>query len=575
MTIKYFIYARKSTESEDKQMASIEDQIAEMLQLAKDSKLEIVDTISEAKSAKEPGRIGFNTMLKRIHKGEAQGILCWKLNRLARNPVDGGQISWLLQQNTIKHIQTYGRDYKPSDNVLMMQVEFGMANQYIKDLSVDVKRGLRRKAERGWYGSQHMPIGYKHNTGYRLGIDDEIVPTSKTFNLVKSLWRKMLTGNYSVASIRREGNKMGLHNSAGNTLSHNTYHRLFTNEFYCGFFYTKDENGELLKHEGKHKKMVSVQEFEKVQRILRGYGNPTRQTTYIYPYRGLISCGGCGGFVTAERKLQAICTNCKYKFSIITNTICPSCKTDLRDMPAKPTIIDKVYYRCTKNHGDCTEGCVSDIHIENEIKKGLAAISINQEFYEYVLQELAHFDEVNNSHSIQLTQLEKRKTELENRLEGLVKMRADNEITGEEFRALRQKSETEIVSIQQELKFQKDCSLNWKKAAQEHFRFAVLAVDKFLKAEEIKKKNIASEFASNLKIKDKKLEYTTRKCYQIIKECEVVYQAKKKCFEPETDHMLYSQKSCYWVSISILREKLQQLRTCLIDKLQSEKNISE
>src|SRR5659263_5961 len=127
---KYILYARKSSESEDRQMASIEDQLAEAKKLAEKYNLKVIDVISESKSAKEPGRIGFETMLKRISKGEAQGILTWKLNRLARNPIDGGKISWMLQQNIIKHIQTFEREYNPADNVLLMQVEFGMANQY-------------------------------------------------------------------------------------------------------------------------------------------------------------------------------------------------------------------------------------------------------------------------------------------------------------------------------------------------------------------------------------------------------------------------------------------------------------
>ena len=53
-----------------------------------------------------PGRPIFNDMLRRIQTGEAQGIICWKVDRLARNPVDGGQIQWLLQQGVIAHIQT-------------------------------------------------------------------------------------------------------------------------------------------------------------------------------------------------------------------------------------------------------------------------------------------------------------------------------------------------------------------------------------------------------------------------------------------------------------------------------------
>jgi DNA invertase Pin-like site-specific DNA recombinase len=81
------------------------------------------------------------------------------LDRLARNPIDGGQIMWMLQQGIIKHIKTYERSYYPNDNVLIMSVELGMANQFIRDLSQNTKRGLRAKAERGWYPG-HAPVGY-------------------------------------------------------------------------------------------------------------------------------------------------------------------------------------------------------------------------------------------------------------------------------------------------------------------------------------------------------------------------------------------------------------------------------
>src|SRR3989344_8654721 len=91
--IKYFLYARKSSESEDRQMASIESQIVELQKIAREYGLEVADIYSESRSAKEPGRPVFNEMLQDIQAGKANGIICWKLNRLARNPIDGGQIS--------------------------------------------------------------------------------------------------------------------------------------------------------------------------------------------------------------------------------------------------------------------------------------------------------------------------------------------------------------------------------------------------------------------------------------------------------------------------------------------------
>ncbi|MCR4325764.1 MAG: recombinase family protein [Patescibacteria group bacterium] len=93
----YFLYARKSTDVEDKQVLSIEAQLSELRALARREGLEITEEFVEKRSAKQPGRPVFNEMMARIQRGEAQGIVCWKIDRLARNPVDGGQIQWLLQ----------------------------------------------------------------------------------------------------------------------------------------------------------------------------------------------------------------------------------------------------------------------------------------------------------------------------------------------------------------------------------------------------------------------------------------------------------------------------------------------
>src|SRR3990167_4314503 len=157
--MRYFLYARKSTDVEDKQVLSIEAQLAELRALAKRDGLEIVEEFVEKRSAKMPGRPVFEEMLSRIERGEAQGIVCWKIDRLSRNPVDSGRISWLLQRGVIQQIQTHDRTYLPQDNVLIMSVEFGMANEYIRQLSVNVARGLRQKALNGHYPSV-PPIGY-------------------------------------------------------------------------------------------------------------------------------------------------------------------------------------------------------------------------------------------------------------------------------------------------------------------------------------------------------------------------------------------------------------------------------
>ena len=123
-TLKYFLYVRKSDESEDRQVDSIADQISVLNALADELKIEVVDIFTEARSAKAPGRPVFDDMIVKIKRGKANAILCWKPNRLSRNPIDSGTIGWLLQEGILKHIQPYyGKGFFCYDNVMNLTFE--------------------------------------------------------------------------------------------------------------------------------------------------------------------------------------------------------------------------------------------------------------------------------------------------------------------------------------------------------------------------------------------------------------------------------------------------------------------
>src|ERR1700722_15493918 len=157
--LKYFIACRKSSEDDDRQALSNDAQLSELNSIARVSGLYIVNTFTESMSAREPGRPIFNDMIRRIERGEANAILTWKLDRLARNFDDGGKIIGMLQRGVIQEIRTFEKSYLPADNVLMIAVELGMANQYVRDLSLNIRRGIREKIRRGvFYGK--APLGY-------------------------------------------------------------------------------------------------------------------------------------------------------------------------------------------------------------------------------------------------------------------------------------------------------------------------------------------------------------------------------------------------------------------------------
>ncbi len=151
-TSKYFLYARKSTDVEDKQVLSIDAQINELREFAERERLGITAELIEKQSAKIPGRPIFNDMLTRIEAGEADGILAWHPDRLARNSVDGGRIIYLLDTEKLKTLKfpTLRFETDPQGK-FMLNIMFGQSKYYVDSLSENTKRGLREKIRRGEY----------------------------------------------------------------------------------------------------------------------------------------------------------------------------------------------------------------------------------------------------------------------------------------------------------------------------------------------------------------------------------------------------------------------------------------
>ncbi len=298
--MKYILYCRKSTDTEDKQMLSLESQEQELLEIAKRENLDVVSILRESRSAKEPGRPLFNSMLKDISKGKADAILCWKIDRLTRNPVDGGQIQWLLQNEAIKRIRTFDRTYNPSDNVLLMSIEQAMATQYIRNLSNDVKRGLRTKLEKGEWPNR-APFGYLNDIATKsIKVDKKLAP------YVVRAFELYATGGYTLTQIVEILYAEGLRTSRGNKVFKNQIHRFFINKFYCGLM---ERDG--IVYNGKHKGLVSVSLFNQAEDVLHGRLHP-RPKKRFYSARGYLRCGSCGCALTGDTQKgfqYYFCTN--------------------------------------------------------------------------------------------------------------------------------------------------------------------------------------------------------------------------------------------------------------------------
>jgi DNA invertase Pin-like site-specific DNA recombinase len=521
----YFIYCRKSSEAEDRQVLSIESQTRELEQIAAKLNLPIMEILTESKSAKEPGRPIFNQMMQRVYRGEAAGIICWKLDRLARNPVDGGSVIWAIKQHGIRVMtpaQSYARE---DDNIILMYIEFGMAQKYVDDLSKNVKRGLKTKIENGWYPGV-APLGYLNDTNKLTGANT-LVKDPERFPLVRQMWDLMLTGRYTPPQIRKLANsKWGFRTRptrkmGGKRLCHSAIYQIFTKPFYFGRF--EYPNGSDKWYEGNHEPMITEAEYDRVQLLLGRNGNPRPKHHFAFAFTGLIRCGECACMVTAEEKHQVICSKCRFKFACRNRNACPRCQTPMEKMKA-PLFLHYTYYHCTRTKNpDCTQKCVSGTELDRQIDNYLARIQISQRFRDWAnkyLHELHEKESTSRNDIIHAQQSAYR--ECLGQIDNLVKLKtstgnADGSLlSDEEYGKQRLALLKEKAGLEELLRDAGHRVLQWLKLSEKTFDFACTARERFGKGDPKTKKEILLAIGSNLTLKDKILRIEAKKPFFLL-----------------------------------------------------------
>jgi len=509
----YFLYCRKSSESEDRQVLSIESQINELKQLAQRLNLTVSEILTEAQSAKAPGRPVFNALMQRIYKEEAKGVLCWKLDRLARNPIDGAAVIWAIKQHNIE-IVTPSNTYRQQDeNTILMYIEFGMAQKYIDDLSKNVKRGLKTKAEHGWFPGP-APLGYLNHHTREKGTCI-VIKDPERFPLVRKMWDLMLIGlstppkilelaNHTWGFRTRPMNKLG-----GKPLARSGIYRLLTDPFYYGWFEYPQGSGSWYK--GNHEPMITEEEYDRVQVLLGHKGRP-RPIVHTFAFTGLIRCGECGAMVTAEEKHQLICPVCRYKFAYRTKDRCSRCQTLIEQMK-NPTFLHYTYYHCTKSKNPhCTQGSIEVNELEKQIDAYLSRIEISKRFRDWAityLHELYEGEIKDRNHILHSQQ--KAYQDCVKRLDNLVKLKTSPQnidgslLSDEEYGTQRVQLLKEKARLEELLQDTGHRVERWLELSEKTFEFACSARAWFAQGDLKTKKEIFSAIGSNLVLRDKTL----------------------------------------------------------------------
>jgi len=431
---RYVIYSRKSQEDKDKQVQSIPAQEDEMTSLAAKWDIPVVNPLlSEAKSAKAPGRPVFNAMMDRVERGEILGILCWKLDRLARNPVDGGRIIWAIKQHGLvvrTPLQTFSQG---CDNLLLMYIEFGMAHKYVDDLGRVTTRGLEKKARLGWCPGVAR-LGYLNSKVEERG-QKTVLRDPERFDAVRRMWDLMLSGNYSPARIQKIATReWGLRTRptkkhGAKPVSRSTVYKIFSDHFYYGRYEYPKGSG--CWFDGQHQPMITEAEFNRVQKLLHRDTNTRPQTPYPMPFRGLIKCGECNSSITAHVKEQIRCPQCHFKSSVKNHGACFKCGLPMTEMRGA-TLRRYSYYHCTRSlNASCRQKSVSAAALEKQVTRKLKCYGLPRELQKWGLRFIEKLREQDMKEQTQiLAERKKAHDQCAQRLANLVTLKTSPENTG-------------------------------------------------------------------------------------------------------------------------------------------------
>ena len=470
-TTRYFIYCRKSTDEVDRQILSIESQVAELQELALKENFKIIDVLTENKTAKVPGREIFNKMLDRIEKGEADGILSWHPDRLARNSVDGGRIIYLVDMGKIKDLKFSTFWFEPTpQGKFMLNIAFGQSKYYVDNLSENIKRGNRQKIRNGVWPKQ-APIGYINNR-----VNKTIEVDIKTAPIVKLAFKLYSEGNINLTKLNQKLFKLGLARKDGSPIKIDTLKAFLQNTFYFGLMKYSGEY-----HEGTHTKLISKELFDKVQLVINQKTFKKRDRKHEFPFTGLMTCADCGAMITAEIGRG------------------------------------HHYYHCTYKKGACSQRRFTrEELIEPQLRKALFSVSIPDYWKEIFLKRLEKEGKWEKQRHKLLIKRELLKlSEVEEKLSKLLDGYLNGLIKPDQYKLKQEELINQKVKIEEGIKKFREGTSIWLEQMKEFINDANTAriVSQGDSLEEIA--NFAKKAGSNITLNDKKVVVSLKKPWNL------------------------------------------------------------
>jgi len=468
----YIAYYRKSTDSEDRQVLSLDGQQEAVRGYAQRQNLKIVEEIRESFSAKKPGRPKFSDMIHRAKGGRFSGVIAYKLDRLTRNYADLGALAELIEQGVEIHDTSFGVYKDDSNSFIMIGVNTAIASAKIKGLSEDTRRGLRQKREMGWFPG-YAPTGYVNNRiDKTIDIDPERAPyIRKAYELYDS-------GQYPLKELAMKLYRDGFRvRTNSDHIPKTTLEQILKNPFYYGCFRNKD-----VLFEGKHTPLVSKELWDRVQDRLSGKAQRKGGIKHVYTYRGFLTCSECGCSITAEKRKGHI------------------------------------YYRCTKSRGKCGQLYIREEELEVQLAGIFDSISIDRQTSEFIHAKLKELYDRDRAYQAKVTKrlrikLTRLKLERRRLFRKMINDRIDDR---EMYDELREEIDSQIADIGRQMARLSQSTHDWLEQSWNLLELSRQAKKLFFEANIEGKRKLLESVSSDRVLKDRKVHFNYKKPFDIL-----------------------------------------------------------
>ena len=400
------LYVRVSSK-EQEQGFSIPAQRKLLTEYARQHSLNVLREFEDVETAKRAGRTAFTEMVEFLTatKDPQPILLVEKTDRLYRNIKDWVTIDGLgIEVHLVKEGVVLSQDSRSSEK-FMHGIRVLMAKNYIDNLSEEVRKGMREKAEQGHWPTAAL-VGYVNNLETRrIEVDPIRGP------LVAKLFEWYAQGNVSLNELRVRAFSAGLlHPRSGRRMTKSEIHRILRNPLYYGDFLW---NGKL--YRGVHEPIVSKQLFDAVQDVFVGANRP-KYTKHRHAFAGLVTCGRCGCAMTAEIK--------KARY---------------------------IYYHCTGFRGSCGNTYIREEELSGLFENVVRRVQIPEEIADWIADALrASQGDKERFHRTAIGQLQQRYLAVQSKLDRAYDDRLAGQVTDEMWSRKSAEWETELETIRGE-----------------------------------------------------------------------------------------------------------------------------